>query len=539
MKKTILFLVVLVIQSSIATIKLNAQTWLPVGTGTNNLVRTLTVYNGDLYAGGNFTTAGGIAANYIAKWDETTWSVAGTGMNNQVLDIIVYNGNLYAGGNFTTAGGTTVNGIAKWDGATWSALGTGMNNSVRALAVYNGDLYAGGSFTTAGGVAVNYIAKWDGTTWSAVGAGMCNWITAMTVYKNELYVGGMFDMWCGGLYEYIAKWDGAAWSAVGTGMAGGIFLPLVQELTSNSTYLYATGDFTTAGGTAANYIAQWDGTTWSALGSGTGFSMSEGLYLSNGILYVGGTFTTAGGSSANRIAQWNGTTWSAMAAGMNNRVDAITTYNNYVYAGGLFTTADGNAATYIAKWDQVLLPIELLSFDATLQSDKTVLCEWETATEINNDYFTIEKTTDGITFELVAQVDGAGNSNVPLYYNTPDDDPYQGISYYRLKQTDFNGDFSYSDLRPINLEGVDIINLSPNPAVDNIEVLVYSSNETKVDVNLYNMLGQSIKVVNQVTVAEGSNKLQLDVSLLSIGYYTLEVSTESGLYRSQKKLVIK
>ena len=79
-------------------------------------------------------------------------------------------GNLYAGGFFTTAGGVSANYIAKWDGSSWSALGSGIDNLVLALAVDGaGNLYAGGSFTTAGGVIANNIAKWDGSGWSALG----------------------------------------------------------------------------------------------------------------------------------------------------------------------------------------------------------------------------------------------------------------------------------------------------------------------------------------------------------------------------------
>ena len=82
-------------------------------------------------------------------------------------------GNLYAGGCFTTAGGVSANRIAKWDGSSWSALGSGMNDSVYALAVdASGNLYAGGYFTTAGGVSANRIAKWNGSSWSALGSGM-------------------------------------------------------------------------------------------------------------------------------------------------------------------------------------------------------------------------------------------------------------------------------------------------------------------------------------------------------------------------------
>ena len=81
-------------------------------------------------------------------------------------------GNLYAGGGFTTAGGVSANRIAKWDGSSWSALGSGMNSTVNALAVdASGNLYAGGYFTTAGGVSANYIAKWDGSVVVCPGIG--------------------------------------------------------------------------------------------------------------------------------------------------------------------------------------------------------------------------------------------------------------------------------------------------------------------------------------------------------------------------------
>ena len=79
---------------------------------------------------------------------------------------------LYVGGQFTTAGGVPANDIAKWDGSAWSALDMGINGEVCALAVSGTDLYAGGGFVTAGGVTANDIAKWDGSAWSALGSGM-------------------------------------------------------------------------------------------------------------------------------------------------------------------------------------------------------------------------------------------------------------------------------------------------------------------------------------------------------------------------------
>ena len=88
------------------------------------------------------------------------------------LALAVYEGDLIAAGNFTTAGGVTVNRIARWNGETWSALGSGLNDAVGALAVYNGELIAGGRFTTAGGVKANQIARWDGYQWQPLGGGV-------------------------------------------------------------------------------------------------------------------------------------------------------------------------------------------------------------------------------------------------------------------------------------------------------------------------------------------------------------------------------
>src|SRR5205823_4896576 len=145
-------------------------------------VYAIAINGSDVYAGGLFTTAGGVSANYIAKWDGITWSALGSGMNGLVYAIAISGSNVYAGGSFTTAGGVSANYIARWDGIAWfgrtwssvirsSACTTGMNATVYAIAISGSDVYAGGSFTTAGGVPANHIARWDGSAWSALGSG--------------------------------------------------------------------------------------------------------------------------------------------------------------------------------------------------------------------------------------------------------------------------------------------------------------------------------------------------------------------------------
>jgi hypothetical protein len=151
-----------------------------------------------------------------------------------------------------------------------------------------------------------------------------------------------------GVANHIAKWDGSSWSALGSGMNGGVSALAVD----GSGNVYAGGNFTTAGGVSANFIAKWDGSSWSALGSG----MNDGVHAlavdGSGSLYAGGYFTTAGDVSANFIAKWDGNSWSALGSGMDDGVNALTVDGGgNVYAAGYFTIAGGVSANFIAKWD--------------------------------------------------------------------------------------------------------------------------------------------------------------------------------------------
>jgi RHS repeat-associated protein len=334
--------------------KWNGRVWSALGSGMNFWVSALAMDgSGNLYAGGGFTTAGGISASYIAKWNGTVWSALGSGMNAWVYALAMDgSGNLYAGGGFTTAGGISANYIAKWNGTVWSALGSGMNGNVSALAMDgSGNLYAGGYFTTAGGISANYIAKWNGTVWSALGSGMNGNVSALAMDgSGNLYAGGYFTTAGGISASYIAKWNGTVWSALGSGMNNlGYVSVLAMDGSGN---LYAGGGFTTAGGISARYIAKWNGTVWSALGPGMNTWVQALVTDGSGNLYAGGLFQAAGGISASYIAKWNRTVWSALGSGMNNRVLALAMDGSgNLYAGGGFTTAGGISASYIAKWN--------------------------------------------------------------------------------------------------------------------------------------------------------------------------------------------
>jgi hypothetical protein len=343
--------------------KWNGSSWSPLGSGVDGPVSVLTLDgSSNLYAGGLFTTAGGVSANYIAMWDGSSWSALGDGdgMSSSVHALALDGrGNLYAGGNFTTAGGVIANHVAMWDGSSWSALGIGMGGTdypdVYALALdESGNLYAGGSFTTAGGVSANHIARWDGSHWSALGSGMDGPVYALALDgSGNLYAGGSFTTAGGVSGNRIAMWDGSHWSALGSGMDDPVYA-LVLDGGGN---LYAGGNFTSAGGASANYLAMWDGSHWSALGSEVDGPVSALVLRGDGKLYAGGWFTTAGGVSANYVAMWDGSSWSALGSGMDGTVWPYDVYalaldgSGKLYAGGWFTTAGDVSANHVAMWD--------------------------------------------------------------------------------------------------------------------------------------------------------------------------------------------
>ena len=323
--------------------------------------------NDNLYLSGNFSSAGGIAADHIAKWDGNNWSALGSGVSSSSVTSLVIDGNdhLYAGGDFTSAGGISANYIAKWDGNNWSSLGSGLDDHIYTLAVDSNDnIYAGGTFTSAGGVAANHIAKWDGNDWSALGSGTDEAVFALTIDSADtVYAGGDFELAGGIAVSAVAKWDGNNWVAMGAGVKG-TYVPgsscppcvfgLATDINDN---VYVTGQFTQAGGKTANNIAKWNGFGWLNLTDSPmvapNSAVKAAIHDSTGNLYIGGDFQSVDGVSGTAyIAMWDGTTWHALDGGMSNSVHALAfDGSGNLYAAGAFSKAGGVTTGKIAKWD--------------------------------------------------------------------------------------------------------------------------------------------------------------------------------------------
>jgi trimeric autotransporter adhesin len=175
--------------------------------------------------------------------------------------------------------------------------------------------------------------------------------SAVVTTSGKLIVGGQYVTEAGpSLVQNIAQWDGRTWSSLGSGVDG-----LVWALAVSGNDVYVGGDFTVAGGLAANGIARWDGSVWHALGAGLGVASGTArvfsIAVTGGDVYAAGVFSTAGGASANNIARWNGSSWSGLGAGLNAAVCDLAMSGTTLYAGGDFTTAGVVAAKRIAKWD--------------------------------------------------------------------------------------------------------------------------------------------------------------------------------------------
>lgn len=323
-------------------------------------VRALTLHEGRLIAAGRFDRVDEIDAT-VAAWDGVSWSALGgpfenrdIPLRNAVFALFSDGAQLYAGGEFTHAGGTPAASLARWDGSGWRALPEplpGTRPVVWAITEHSDSLVVGGEFVaTERGIA--NLASWNGEGWMGLGDGLPGPIRALRSHEGKLIAGGRFlDLDRPGIRN-IASWNGTSWEPFGGGLYGGD--EMVQTITVHRGEIYAGGSFTLADDGHANKVGRWDGTRWFDLAAGVigDGEVHQMLPFRNALIAVG-RFAQVSGNVAWSVAQW-GAFWNPLVRGqaVDDRVRAFTLYHDAVIAAGRFQRAGGDAvAAEIARWD--------------------------------------------------------------------------------------------------------------------------------------------------------------------------------------------
>ena len=312
--------------------------------------------NNTFYIGGRFTTAGDVRVNGVAFRNGSAWESLGGGVDGEVLALDYEGDELYVGGLFTTAGGQSVANVARWNATTksWSPLGAGVNGVVRSITIDTNYVYVGGDFTSAGGAPAGHIARWNRTTngWESIGEGTNGPVHVVALINSNLMVGGGFTRINGADAENIGGFHRITLNGYGYRVND-----TVRAIARGTDRFYIGGDFTAGDGGPVNHIAFRGPDRWHSLEDG----ISDGVrittvYALDAVgddLFVGGEFMLASGVPVAHIAQWNGVSWTTLGSGMHGilpSVRGIAASEEQVAIAGDFISAGDTASVNVAVW---------------------------------------------------------------------------------------------------------------------------------------------------------------------------------------------
>lgn len=169
----------------------------------------------------------------------------------------------------------------------------------------------------------------------------------------------------------------------------------------------------------------------------------------------------------------------------------------------------------------ITLPIKLLHFTAKAQENRALLT-WATTWEKDNKVFIVERSQDGHTFESIGSVNGQGSTSQLSTYSYIDHQPLSGTSYYRLKQIDINGAHSYSAIETVSFEGINSIEMFPNPATEYIQVLINNNQEEQYTIRVYSVLGIEL---NNLFIEKNNSMYTIDLRGLASGSYIISLKS--------------
>lgn len=413
------------------------------------------------------------------------------------------------------------------------------------------------------------------------------YIVGYTASPTQIATAGAYQtIFAGGQDAFVAKFNPTGTSLIwgtyygGTGTENGDAITLdaagniyITGSTASLAGIATPGAYLTVGNASGlAFVAKFNptgtsliwgtyyGGTLTAFGSCIVLDAADNVYIAGttqsvaGIASVGAYQTVFGGLIDCFVAKFNPTgtslLWGTYYGGAKtDQAWAITLdAADNVYVLG-FTNSTGGISTpgayrvgYIGVFsvdafvvefgcNPVVLPVSLLSFNADCGNGNVVL-SWSTASETNNKYFTIERSSDGINFQAIATIPGAGNSDAEREYTYTDTDPQGGNNYYRLSQTDYDGNSTSYNITTCNANTEEIGNVYPNPTTGKFSVSV---NATVSELQIFNALGQKIAISHQ---PPANGEIQIDLSAEPSGVYILNI-IQSDLNKTiTKKIVV-
>lgn len=399
----------------------------------------------------------------------------------------------YGGGVFVAVAtsGTNNRAMTSPDGITWTLRTTPADNFWYGV-TYGNALFV--AVSGAPGVNNRVMTSPNGITWTLRTSAADNQWSDVT-YGNGLFV-AVAQTGTGN--RVMTSPNGITWT--------------IRTSAANSSWngvTYGNGEF--AAVSSAGVMTSPDGITWTSRTSVTNVWTS--------IVYGVGLFVavSGGGVTPGVMTSPNGTTWTQRTAATVNQWQAVT------YANGLFvavaTTGTGNRVMTSGTFGVV--PVKLLSFTGK-SKDRSIELQWQTATETNTGHFEIERSKNGSDFYKIGTVASAGNSTVTKSYNFTDAMPLTDANYYRLKQSDLDGKFEYSNIIILNTKGINI-SVFPNPASNKLTIHT-DTDLMNSTAQLYSATGKLEKTIIIKNAAE-----TIDISRLSKGVYTIKFKNGSAV----------
>jgi hypothetical protein len=319
---------------------LEGTQWTPLGNLVGD-VNALAAKAEELYTGGRLLEANDLSVNGVVRWDGRDWLALGSPTIRQRPPGIGFAGNgtdVFTGGQ-PWGGADSTNAILSWNGTNWISIGTVsgiLTPSITRLALADSGLYVAGSFTFVQAEPAKGLAHWDGDMWAGISDDpLPVFARAMVFHAGDLYIAANF---AGNKRPAVLRWDGSTFSQLG------LFEP--TALATNGADLFAGG----SSDRVNTSVVRWTGSDWEPLGA-TFRGDVEAIAAEGSDLYIGGSFAAIDGTSVNHIAMWDGEAWGPLGEGTDGNVTAIAMIDGNLYAGGAFAMAGGVGASKIARWD--------------------------------------------------------------------------------------------------------------------------------------------------------------------------------------------